>query len=79
MADLQEALDGARAELAIKKREDKDSRTREAQLGTQICTVSFPAALTDPRAPRLSLLEVVEGWERGKGEKEMDADAYLIC
>ena len=40
MADLQESLDGARAELATKRREEKESRTREAQLGTQICTVS---------------------------------------
>jgi hypothetical protein len=40
MADLQESLDGARAELASKRKEEKDSRTREAQLGTQICTVS---------------------------------------
>jgi hypothetical protein len=41
MADLQEALDGVKSELAAKKREEKDGRTREAQLGTQICTVSL--------------------------------------
>lgn len=50
LADLQESLDGARAELAVKRREEKDSRTREAQLGTQICTVSCaPSAGTRGR------------------------------
>ncbi|KAJ9107653.1 hypothetical protein QFC21_001113 [Naganishia friedmannii] len=41
MADLQEALDGVKSELAAKKREEKDGRTREAQLGTQICTLEL--------------------------------------
>ncbi|KAJ9115940.1 hypothetical protein QFC22_005083 [Naganishia vaughanmartiniae] len=41
MADLQEALDGVKSELAAKKREEKDTRTREAQLGTQICTLEL--------------------------------------
>lgn len=60
MADLQEALDGVKSELATKKREEKDGRTREAQLGTQICTVSvasspvgsslLPGYLVDRRA-----------------------------